>query len=181
MYRSLLTNLLLFVTDKFYQVSFTVQRSLLMSFSPKLYRSLLTNFSERSFDRLMCSTNLREARHTCINLLLFCNVDLHSSQVVLNSSCEGVIGSGQFRSSTAVQDEWERRIVPQYKQGFCICGVFAVPAFAGFRSCAFISQIPVPFFHPSALCPRPRGLRLKQTRQTSAVLSLDPSLLVTWD
>ena len=48
----------------------------------------------------------------------------------------------------------------------------------GFRSCAFISQIPVPFFHPSALCPRPRGLRLKQTRQTSVVLSLDPSLLI---
>ena len=80
--------------------------------------------------------------------------------------------------------------VPQYKTNekgglyrstnrvFCICGVFAVPAFAGFRSCAFISQIPVPFFHPSALCPRPRGLRLKQTRQTSVVLSLDPSLLI---
>lgn len=148
MYRSLLTNLLLFFTDKFYRVSFTVQRSLLISFSPKLYRSLLTNFSERSFDRLMCSTNLREARHTCINLLLLCNVDLHSSQVVLNSSCEGVIGSGQFRSSTVVQDEWERRIVPQYKQGFlylrcicgtCICGVsllcFHIP-----NSCSFLSS-----------------------------------------
>ena len=160
MYRSLLTNLLLFVTDKFYQVSFTVQRSLLMSFSPKLYRSLLTNFSERSFDRLMCSTNLREARHTCINLLLFCNVDLHSSQVVLNSSCEGDRKRSEVDNSGPV---------PQYKTNekgglyrstnrvFCICGVFAVPAFAGFRSCAFISQISCSFL--SSKRPMPETTR----------------------
>ena len=145
MYRSLLTNLLLFVTDKFYQVSFTVQRSLLMSFSPKLYRSLLTNFSERSFDRLMCSTNLREARHTCINLLLLCNVDLHSSQVVLNSSCEG-----DRKWTTQVQYRSTRRMRKKnctaVQTGFLYCSVFFVPAFAGLSFCLlsspFLPQAP---------------------------------------
>ena len=52
-----------------------------------------------------CASLIVARRAPLFNLLLFCNDELHSFRVVLNSVCDEVIGSGQFSSSTAVQGE----------------------------------------------------------------------------